>query len=163
MPRYDKEQLLADWRTGEFKHQELADKHKMSRPNVARIVKDIPQDLASVLTHKIESEQELAELSDKELTIVDTLAKSKIEDAKMIRTMSKNNMVGLGKKLVQHEDMSISDHLAAANAIDRTSITLGVNDRHANGIAISNTVQTVTINKEDYAEVRSQMLINDDC
>lgn len=147
MARYDKEQLLADWRTGEFKHQELADKYKMSRPNVARIVKDVAQDLTPILTRKIESEQELAELSDKELTSVNDRAKHIIEDAKMIRTLTKNNMVGVGAKLQDHSKLNMLDHKNAQDLIDKASITLGVNDRHAKPANIQQNTQNNTSEK----------------
>ena len=39
--RYSKEQLLADWRAGGYTQQELADKHKTGRSNVARLVSGI--------------------------------------------------------------------------------------------------------------------------
>jgi len=142
MARFDKEQLIIDWRTGEFKHQQLADKHKTSRPNVARIVKDIEQDLTPVLTRKIESEQELAELTDKELTSVNDQAKHIIEDAKMIRLLTKNNLVGVGAKLKAHTDLNMLDHKNAQDLIDKASVTLNVNDRHAKPAQIQQNNQT---------------------
>lgn len=144
MARYDKEQLLADWRTGGYNQQQLADKHKTSRPNVARIVKGVDKDLTSTLTRKIESEQELAELSDKELTSIDTLAKQAVEDAKMIRTLTKNNMVGVGAKLQDHSRLNMLDHKNAQELIDKASITLGVNDRHAKPASIQQNTQNNT-------------------
>ena len=145
MARYDLEQLLADWRTGGYSQQELADKHKTSRPNVARLVKGVDKDLTSTLTRKVESEQELAELTDKELTSVNEQAKQLIEDAKMIRALTKNNMVGVGVKLTNHAELSMLDHKNAQDLIDKASITLGVNERHAKPTNVQQNTQNNTV------------------
>jgi len=41
MPKYDKDQLLADWRAGGYTQQELADKHGTSCSNVSKLVNGI--------------------------------------------------------------------------------------------------------------------------
>ena len=145
MARYDKEQLLADWRAGGYTQQELADKHKTSRSNVAKLVSGIEKDLITTVTKKIEIEQEIAELSDKEVTSVTEQAKQAIEDAKMIRTLTKNNMVGVGVKLTNHAELSMLDHKNAQDLIDKASITLGVNDRHAPPANIQQNTQNNTV------------------
>ena len=132
MAKYDKDQLLADWRAGGYTQNELAHKHKTSRSNVAKIVNGIEKDLVTTVTKKIHIEQEIAELSDKEVTSVTEQTKQAIEDAKMIRSLTKSNMIGVADKLSQYEALNMLDHKNAQDLIDKASITLKVNQRHAN-------------------------------
>jgi len=145
MARYDLEQLLADWRAGGYTQHQLADKHKTSRSNVAKLVKGVEKDLVTTVSRKIQVEQELANLSDKEVTSVSEQTKQAIEDAKMIRTLTKNNMIGVGIKLTNHALLTMLDHKNAQDLIDKASITLGISDRHAKPSNVQQNTQNNTV------------------
>lgn len=86
------------------------------------------------------------------------------KDEQMIRALTNNNMVGVGTKLKNHTELNMLDHKNAQDLIDKASITLGVNQRHANAVQISNTnAQQVTISKDEYIEARAAVLSEDDC
>ena len=116
-----------------------------------------------LIADEVRIEAEKSTLSQQQLIHHDEEVERLSNDAKMIRTMSVNNMFGLGAKIAAHSKMSVVDHKNAQDAIDKASITLKVSDRHANGAVINNAVQAVAINKEDYAAARQQMMANDDC
>ena len=152
MARYDRNQLLSDWRAGGYTQQELADKHKTSRSNVAKIVNGVEKDLVTTVAKKIEVEQEIAELSNEEVTSVTEQTRQAVEDAKLIRMLTKNNMVGVANKLKAHTNLNMLDHKNAQDLIDKASITLGINQRHANqqvNVQQNNKDRTITIVRAD--------------
>ena len=67
------------------------------------------------------------------------------EDAEMIRTLTKNNMVGVGAKLTNHQLLTMLDHKNAQDLIDKASITLGVNERHAKPNNVQQNTQNNTV------------------
>ena len=82
--------------------------------------------------------------SERELELHTREVNKLTEDAKMLRTLTKNNMVGVGVKLKHHDELSMLDHKNAQDLIDKASITLGVNARHAQAANIQQNNQAVT-------------------
>lgn len=140
---YDREQLLADWRAGGYTQQELSDKYGTSRSNVAKLVNGVKKDLLDTVTKKIQVEQDIAALTEQEVTSVTEQTKQAIEDAAMIRLLTKNNMVGVSAKLKQHDGLSMLDHKHAQDLIDKASVTLKVNDRFSKAANIQQNMQNV--------------------
>lgn len=48
----------------------------------------------------------------------------------MIRNLSRANLMGINDKLLNPDNMTIQDHKIVGDTIDKTSLTLGVNQRH---------------------------------
>ena len=76
------------------------------------------------------------------------------EDAKMIRALTNRNMVGVSKKLEVDEELSMFDHKNAQDLIDKASITLGVNDRHAKPTQVNQTNQTLVNVTDDQLDAK---------
>ena len=70
-----------------------------------------------------------ANLSEQQVNILDKDMARLSQDALMIRTLTKNNMVGVEEKLKNHTELSMSDHKNAQDVIDKAGVTLGmIND-----------------------------------
>ena len=63
---YNKEAILAEWKTGEYTQSEIARKHKVSAATVSALVKGVPQNLAELIDNQITIKQELAAYNEKE-------------------------------------------------------------------------------------------------
>lgn len=70
IPQKTVEQITAEWRTGEYSQQDLADRHKVSKGFVNKITKGVAQDMAPVVTAGVQYKQGLAAQSDRIVTAV---------------------------------------------------------------------------------------------
>ena len=136
---YDKEQLLLDWRAGEFTHEELAYKHGISRTRVTALVKGIPKDLSGIVTKKVQVEQTLKNLSNKENLVIDIAVKHQLGLIKDIELFS-NRAMRMADKLLTNTD-SGQDFKHIVDAVDRISITNKINERHAKPSVITQNTQ----------------------
>lgn len=100
---------------------------------------------ANLIANEVKVIAEKGQLNPNELEFhrqeVDRLSKDEL----MIRTLTKNNMVGVGKKLNDHQSLNMLDHKNAQDLIDKASITLGVNQRHAQGVNVQQNTQVAEI------------------
>ena len=62
--------IIADWRTGAFSQQKLADKHKVSKGVVNKLCKGVEQDTASIVTAGVNYKQGLSAHDDRNVTAV---------------------------------------------------------------------------------------------
>lgn len=63
----------------------------------------------------------------------------------MIRNLTNKNMAGVGVKLDNHTELNMLDHKNAQDLIDKASITLGVNERHAKPANVQQNTQNNTV------------------
>jgi len=136
---YDKEQLILDWRAGEFTHEELAYKHGISRSRVSALVKGIDKDLSGLVTKKVELEQTLKNLSSKEVTVIDIAAKHQLGLIKDIELFS-NKAMKMAHNLLTMTD-SGQDFKHIVDAVDKISITNKINERHAKPAIVTQNTQ----------------------
>jgi hypothetical protein len=62
--------IVADWRTGAFSQQALADKHKVSKGAVNKLCKGVEQDMTAIVTAGIAYNQGLLNQDDRMVTAV---------------------------------------------------------------------------------------------
>ena len=137
--RYDKEQLLIDWRTGGFTQCDLAYKYKISQQRVAVLVKGIAQDLSDIIVKKIEVEQALAEKSSKEVVAIDKNVQFKLGLIKQIELFSDKALTKAADLLEISE--SGVDFKAIVDGVDKLTITNKINDRHAKPSIVQTNIQ----------------------
>lgn len=70
MPRskYDRDEVLADWKTGKFTERDLASKYKISPATAHNIVKGVDKTLSALISKQLEINQELAEHTEQEVS-----------------------------------------------------------------------------------------------
>ncbi len=124
-----------------------AKKRGVSKGDVSQLISSMASDKASFVTLPVTEQALVTEEVNK-------LAAHK----QTIRTMTENNLVGVGEKLKNHEELSMLDHKNAQDLIDKASVTLGVNERHSKSTQVSQTTQTLVTDSESiqqriYAQV----------
>ena len=62
--------IVADWRTGAFSQQDLADKHKVSKGSVNKLCKGVEQDMTAIVTAGIQYQSGLSAQDDRIVTAV---------------------------------------------------------------------------------------------
>ncbi len=124
--------------------QDIADKLGIDRSTIAKKAKN--DDWKKGKNHSLIVDEarvvaEKSQLNSQELGFHNREVERLTEDAKMIHTLTKNNMVGVGNKLRNHQSLNMNDHKAAQDLIDKASITLGVNERFAKPANIQQNTQ----------------------
>jgi len=156
-----RELILADWHTGQYSHSTLGKKYNTSHVTIGKIVKDIEPKHAEKVTAQIAINTELAEASYNEVTAIETIVKEKTKHLQFINNLTLKNLQVMGKKI--DEDLTMIDHKAVQDTIDKAAITLKVADRHSpkqdiniqNTNATQNNIQPLT---EDEAKNKALSL-----
>ncbi len=99
--KYDKEHIRSDWRTGAYTLRDLAYKHNIGKSTVALTVKGVEKDNASIVDDKLQADQAIRMLSDKNGQAVQEVVKKendrRILNEKMRAQLDKG--VGLANKM----------------------------------------------------------------
>lgn len=146
----DELNLIADWKTGRFSQRDLASKYNCSKGKVSQLTTGIDKSKnGHIVDAQITILSAKSLLSDEEMTAIantaqnEAFSKGLIYNAtqlNLVRTMeylSKNQKlekinVGDGVQNFEPVGLGSLDYKNAQEAIDKASITLGINPRHAN-------------------------------
>ena len=136
----ERELLLADFHTGQFKQRELAKKYEVSTATVNKLTKGIEpkheQKVNAVATVHAQLEGE----SEQEVNAVHLAIEEKTKHIKLIMDNATKLAGKISTMTDQVDEPQDLRHLVEAN--DKLSITLKVNDRHAAKTEITNTNAT---------------------
>ena len=142
-----KNQIIADWKAGKFSSYYAVSKHYgISQPIAKKILVDIAQSNAEIVEAGVK--YEMAKKLSKNLVEVKAIEKEvsnrlKVEDlsnklldqvGKMINENKTTEKINIGDGMQQFEprELNTADYKNIADTIDKASVTLGVNQRHAN-------------------------------
>jgi len=127
-----KQAIIAEWRTGEYSQQKLADRHGVSKGAVNKLTKGMPQDTAVIVTAGIEYLHGLAGHDDRNVTAIESVVEEKTKHIEFYDN-SQNKLAQLTLlKLDQHitlgedgkpwvsDEMSFQDMNAAANILQKS-------------------------------------------
>ena len=92
IPEVVAKDIVADWRTGAFSQQELADKHKVSKGAVNKLCKGIEQDTAAIVTAGIEFRQALAGHDDRNVTAVTAVIDDRMRHIEFFNSAAVKNV-----------------------------------------------------------------------
>lgn len=148
--------IIAEWKTGEYSFNALAKKHKISRETVRKICKDIPQENAQIVEvgTVYESAKKLAK-NGQEIKAIESVVKDRLKVHDISNTIlsgiEKLTKGGKAQKVVTESigeagssativeyDLQADDYKKLQEAVDKASLTLGVNPRFAPSINIQN-------------------------
>jgi len=144
----DKEKIISDWKVGISQNQ-LAKNYNVSPATINKLCKGIKQDNIEIVNTKVSLTKALQEKSEYELNSID----KKVND--MLRR--ERLVFGAGEKIIKKADSMIdkvdtaADLKALSDTIDKTSLTLGVSQRHASSqvnIQNTNATQITKITRE---------------
>ena len=112
---YDKDEILADWKTGKNSVRSLANKHRVSHGTVHTLVKGVEHSLAPLIDAEVAIKQELANLSRQELDKFTHEVDERTKHIKFFSDVTIKNLSIMAKKIT--DETTIVDHKAAQEAI----------------------------------------------
>ncbi len=97
MPRvkYDKAEVIADWKTGKFTERSLAHKHKISPATAHNIVAGLSKSLEPLISKQVEINHEVAKLPEQELSRF----KQEVDERTKLETFFRNSHVLAAKTI----------------------------------------------------------------
>lgn len=151
LSEYDKKLILADYHTGKYSQRKLAQKYNVSLGTINNLTKEeIAQNehlvnaQISILTAKaiLPIEHLNAILNTAQEEVYNKSLITNATQLNLVRTMeylSKNKKLekrsaGDGVQVFEEVGLGSSDFKECQDAIDKASITLGVNQRHSNTV-----------------------------
>jgi gatB/yqey family protein len=141
-----KEKILADFHTGKFSQRELAKKYNASKTTIANLTKGLSPKNDRLVEAQVSLLSAQSSLTATEMTAIMTAAKDEAYNrglifnatqknlAKITEMLDKNTKyekVGVGDGVQNFEpvELNANDYKALQDAIDKASLTLGVNQR----------------------------------
>lgn len=128
---WDKVQVLFE---GNVVPQKIADKYGVHRSSIEKKAQKegwIKGKNTKLIVEDARVAAEKEQLNPQELEFHNEEVKKLTKNTIMIHSLTKNNLVGVAEKLKKHETLDMAAHKNAQDLIDKASITLGVNPRHA--------------------------------
>jgi len=152
--------IIMDWRTGEYTIEQLASKHKTSTATVGKNVKGVAKDLSGLVQKGFEYNQALRSGTEKFVETIEKAVDYRVKISRLSESFVEKSIKKSIAMLGTVEDAQSIKYLS--EAVDRNTITAGVNERHARPSQINNTVQTAnfsSMNEDDLQ--RERKLINE--
>lgn len=161
-----KKELVADYLTGRYSQRELAKKYKVSLGSVNNLTRDLNATNADLVTAQanlliaknelpIEQMNAIIETAYDEVYSKQLIHKATHLNLKRINeTLEKNTKmskinIGDGVQNLEPTTLDMIDYKIAQEAIDKASLTLGVNQRHAKTEINANATNAIQINRSD--------------
>lgn len=92
IPDHIKQTIIAEWRTGEYSQQKLADRHGVSKGAVNKLTKGIKQDTSVIVTAGIEYLQGLAGHDDRNVTAIEEVVDLKTKRLEVLNDLAMRNV-----------------------------------------------------------------------
>lgn len=160
-----KEKILADFHTGKFSQRELAKKYNASKTTIANLTKGLSPKNDRLVEAQVSLLSAQSSLTATEMTAIMTAAKDEAYNrglifnatqknlAKITEMLNKNTKfekVGVGDGVQNFEpvELNANDYKALQDAIDKASLTLGVNQRTA-----STTINNANVQQSEETKI----------
>lgn len=144
----EKKLVIADYKTGKYSQRELAERHHISVGTVNNLTKDLKADNEQFVQAQISLLTAKALLPPEQMNAILNAAQEEIYNKGLVTNATQLNLVrmtehisvnkklekvNVGDGIQQFEEVGLGsgDYLNIQNAIDRASLTLKINDRHA--------------------------------
>jgi len=135
--KYDKDQLLADFKTGAFTQRELAHKYKLSVARISALTKGVPKDLENIVNTKSQIEHELSLKSVQEVNAVSEQVNIRTKHLQFIHNATLKNASVMMKKI--NDKTPVIEHKMAQETINKAGEALGVIEKGGSNINFNNT------------------------
>ena len=135
------ELLEADYHTGRYSKNQLAEKYNLTHTAVNKRLKDIAPKFQELVSTQIAIKSELSSQSFKQVSAIETAVEEALKNKDLIYT-AQQKALRKATDMIDEID-SASDLKCIIDGIDRASLTLKVNERHApkTDIALTNAQQ----------------------
>lgn len=131
------EALEADYHTGTYSKNQLAEKYNISHTAVNKRLRDIEPKFQELVSTQIAIKSELADQSFKQVSAIETAVDEAMRNRNLVFGVTCKALHKAQKLLDETDNMY--DVNTAVQLADRASLTLGVNQRHStNQVNIQN-------------------------
>lgn len=93
------EKIVAEWRTGEYSQQDLAERNKVSKGVVNKLCKGVEQDVTGIVTAGVAYKQGLAEHDDRIVTAVTAVVDERTKHIQFFNNAALKNVSVAVKKI----------------------------------------------------------------
>lgn len=159
-----KKELVADYLTGRFSQRELAKKYKVSLGLVNNLTKELNASNAELVDAQASLIIAKNELPTEQMNAIIEVAYDEVYSKNLINkathlnlqrineTLEKNTKMtkvncGDGIQNLEPTELEMIDYKIAQEAIDKASLTLGINQRHAKTEINANATNAIQINR----------------
>lgn len=132
----DRENILADWHTGQFTQSQLGRKYKTTHVTIGKITKDIEPKFKDLVTTQIAIDTQLAGESYKEVTAVREIVTEKTKHLQFLHNITIKNVSTMAEKI--DKNMTIYDHKTVQDTVHKAGQTLGVIEQFAPKMEVTN-------------------------
>lgn len=146
--------IIADWRTGVYSQQKLAERHGVSKGVVNKLCKGITQDCAGIVTDGVKYNQGLAVHCDQQKQSIVTAVNDISKNIEFFTNASMKNAKLVEDKL--NDKTSIAEHKMAQETLNLAMKGAGVVSYYPAGTTINNTNAQQNNNGED--NVRDEII-----
>lgn len=120
--KYNKDELLADWKSGTFTERDIAYKYKMSAGTAHKIVTGIDKTMEPLISKQVEINQELANLNEHEVSKFKQEVDERTKHINLFNNLAVKNAIKASELLCETQ----SDHERLSNTILRSKeVVLG--------------------------------------
>lgn len=136
--------IIREWRTGRYSQNDLALEHKVSKGVINKLCKGVEQDVSNIVTAGVEYYQGLNSQDDRMMTVIENVVSMEVRlRGKVERFVEK--AIDKGISMLDSIE-SGSEYKAVIDGVDKATVTIGINERHAKPTQINNTTQTANFN-----------------
>ena len=167
---YDKEQALADWKTGGYTIRELARRHGVSHTAIGKLVKGVGKDLIDKVDRVVTLKKELKEMDDKEReavgVVVDFIEQKRFAAKKIDKKLDGIVDIATQKalELLESPDLKMDDIEKFSKAQNNFRVGIGTQDKFssASPVNIQNANAQQNITPQDLMNaIKAKHAIND--
>lgn len=140
--------ILADWKVGISQNQ-LSKNYELSKATINKICKDVVQDNIEIVNTKVSLARALQEKSEQEMNSIDREVNNKLRRERLVYGVQEK-AIKKAETMLDQVDTPL-DLKNIVDAVDKASLTLGVNQRHSNqniNVQTNTAVQTNNITVE---------------
>jgi hypothetical protein len=122
--KYDKEKIVAEWRTGKYSLRDLADRHKISRGTIHNLVAGIGQDIGQLVDKQVEINQQLAGMNRQEVDVFRDEVDERQKYHQFFTNQAVRNVESAMRKLDDEVEVTLFEHKALAEVIQKGKETV---------------------------------------
>jgi len=123
------DKVLSDHRTGEYSARELAKKHAISLGKVGQIIKGVDKDCERIVNAGVIYRKGLSAIDERTAQSVNEVVDRKLRIKDNVEKFVES-AVKKGLEMMKNTD-SGADFKAIVEGVDKSTITIGINERHA--------------------------------
>lgn len=156
---YDREEMIADWKTGKYTLDELGHKHKVSKSTAHNVTRGIEKTLGQLIDKEIAIKQEVMHLSGKEYELFHKEVDLRTKHLQLLYDSTHKNVSLMMKKFDNQkraDKFSMDDHKTVQQTLKDARTTL-LGNEPAVSIQNNNNVNQSPLRSMTPEEIREEL------